>query len=390
MSFATNFDSDSSQSFLGQEIQELNSMFNEVRKRLDVVQEQVCHLLEHTQNTDSILDRLNERDSSLWLEPTRLSSDKIPPFIPISQRPVETRGVSTRFLSFINLKGGVGKTTISANLAAAFAAGNYKLPSGKPGLPLKILIIDLDFQGTLSQRCVSQDLLQQATNQQTTSARLLTPPKEPTAGAIVLSVPFIHQTQTAQVVTADEKLDQEDFKQQAKLALKIEETRYQYRNWFHKNKIFHNYDLILFDCPPRLTSSTVCSLVASDFVFIPTAPDSFDIPAANRTINWIGRMQKNLNLSVRIAGIILNRTNKINGLSSGENSKKIDLDLFVQDFLLRFPNCDPGKRPVILNCNIPRRAGENDQINGKKDEPLPGESKEYFNELATEVFERIF
>ncbi|MDO4587839.1 MAG: hypothetical protein Q4C95_11160 [Planctomycetia bacterium] len=125
MSFKTNIDSDYSQSFLGQEIQELNSMFNNVlfnnvRRRLDVVQEQVSHLLKHTQNADSILDRLNERNSSLWLEPSWLSPDKIPRFIPISQRPVETRGVSTRFLSFINLKGGVDKTTISAELGGCF------------------------------------------------------------------------------------------------------------------------------------------------------------------------------------------------------------------------------------------------------------------------------
>ena len=55
------------------------------------------------------------------------------PFRPLSQR-------RTPILSFVNLKGGVGKTTISANLAVALGEEGWR-----------VLVVDLDYQSSLSQ-----------------------------------------------------------------------------------------------------------------------------------------------------------------------------------------------------------------------------------------------
>jgi Mrp family chromosome partitioning ATPase len=52
---------------------------------------------------------------------------------------------SIPIISIVNLKGGVGKTTIAANLVAFLAEQRRR-----DGSPLNILVIDLDYQGSLS------------------------------------------------------------------------------------------------------------------------------------------------------------------------------------------------------------------------------------------------
>jgi AAA domain len=60
---------------------------------------------------------------------------------PIDQPPDYRRGVTnSRTLAIANLKGGVGKTTLAANIGAYLAKEWQK----------RVLLIDLDFQGSLS------------------------------------------------------------------------------------------------------------------------------------------------------------------------------------------------------------------------------------------------
>ena len=374
------------------DVHSLSDMCGTMHERLTDIETRLEELVNHIGDVDSIMDRLNERDVSIWTEKPR-SADDIPPFIPIQNRLLKDNGLSTRFVSFINLKGGVGKTTLCANLAAAFATGNYRLPDGKKGKPIRVLVLDLDFQATLSIRCVSEDALQKANRNHATVARLLNnPPVIPEhREAKSLASPFIHCPQMAQVSPADDQLDAEDFRRQAKLALGLEETRFAYRNWFHTETALRQYDLVLFDCPPRMTTSTVCSMTASDYLFIPTSPDIFDMQAVNRTLRWIGTMRKSLDLPMRIGGIIFNRTAKKNELGANEKVQKNILDGYLQEALLTWPGVALTKGDsVVLQNNIPKRAGANDSINGRPSSELPGETKDFFADLATEIYERIY
>lgn len=373
----------------GSELSRLKELNAEMARSLKRLEEEARSLVGHTQENEEAFDQLIRREGSVWKIPVaEKHRSQVYPFVPKQERPERPGGRTMRVVSLINLKGGVGKTTLCGNLAAAFGAANYKIRGGNRAEPLKVLMIDLDFQGTLSQRCVRSGLLKNAYHSGLTSRALLSGAAKNKGQA--LAVPCLGSG-SAQVIPADDTLDAEDFRHQAMLALGIKETRFLYRRLLFKPSFMKQCDLVLIDCPPRLTSSTVCSLVASDYVLVPTAPDEFDFPAVQRTMNWIGGMQHDLSLPVKLAGIVLNRTSKVTGLSAREEAIKTRLNGFVTgEFFRQFPSLRERTVPAILDSFIPRRTSENNSINGQPGTPLPGTTAEWFHDLATELYERIF
>ena len=199
-----------------------------------------------------------------------------------------------------------------------------------------------------------------------------------------MTVPFLGLP-NARLIPADETLDDKDVRRLNELASRRLETRYYHRIWFHQPAVFEKYDYIFFDCPPRLTASSVCALLASDCVFMPTAPESFDVNAVNRTVNWLGKTRQNLNLSVQFGGAILNRTNNEKALTPLEEKNKNRVKLACDDYRSFFP--DAPDAPAVLDAFVPRRSGGN-YVNGADGSALPGATQPYFCRLATEVYRR--
>src|SRR5208282_5050929 len=80
---------------------------------------------------DELRDALIGSEEELW---------KLRGKIPSPAWAKALRDSRVRVIVIANLKGGVGKTTITANLAAYFALKRY----------LRVLVIDLDYQGSLT------------------------------------------------------------------------------------------------------------------------------------------------------------------------------------------------------------------------------------------------
>ena len=51
--------------------------------------------------------------------------------------------------------------------------------------------------------------------------------------------------------------------------------------------MFDSFDVVLFDCPPRVTASVVNAVACSDYVLIPTKLDTGSIDAIPRTLAWM-------------------------------------------------------------------------------------------------------
>ncbi|WP_433050049.1 ParA family protein [Dactylosporangium sp. CS-033363] len=177
-------------------------------------------------------------------------------------------------VSVINYKGGVGKTTITANLGAELAARGRK-----------VLLIDLDPQASLTYSFYRpSDFDEQPTIRSWFEAFVTTRAPEPLF-KYVLAPPAVNALVqplggnlhliASQLGLVDADLD---------LAAGLGGSRFQkssprylqvYRLLAEAlaDPSFNKYDTVLIDCPPNFNLVTRTALVASDHVVVPARPD---------------------------------------------------------------------------------------------------------------------
>ena len=187
-----------------------------------------------------------------------------------------------KILSIINYKGGVGKTTLTANLALGLAQRGYR-----------VLAVDLDPQTNLTFSFISPDnwLLnhEQSRTIKTWFEHLLAGnPKPPSFDKLAISTHGIDLVSShIDLVDIDQQLsaglynlkdyspfafageatltpEQEFAKRYLRIhSYLLEETR----------RLAHTYDWILFDCPPNFSVVTQNALLASDYYVVPSKMD---------------------------------------------------------------------------------------------------------------------
>lgn len=190
-------------------------------------------------------------------------------------------------LTVANLKGGVGKTTIAANIGAHLAA--------HPNWKKKVLLIDLDYQGSLSSMCFPDDSswLPPA-NTDSVATRALSGDLEPNlflsaAKKISKDVPLSIITAHYDLAQAENRLLVEWLLNASKAKHRTirrwlvdfvqgrlyqpAEIRYNLARLLSSDAVRDTYDLIIIDCPPRLTAGTIQALCASSHVLVPTILD---------------------------------------------------------------------------------------------------------------------
>ena len=192
----------------------------------------------------------------------------------------------SKVIAITNQKGGVGKTTTTINLAAAFA--NKKL---------KVLVIDLDPQANATIGLgISRELID------ATSFDLMT--KDINASDVIyrnLDSKFEIIPSSAKLVDTYEILLN---KKDNELIL------------FNKIKDLKEvYDYILIDCPPTLGILVDNALFAADSVIIPVECEYYAYDALTQMVNKINQIQKNkneLSMSLTIEGVLLTKLDNRN------------------------------------------------------------------------------
>ena len=196
----------------------------------------------------------------------------------------------SKIISFVNQKGGVGKTTSSINLAASLGL-----------LGKKTLLIDLDPQGNSTTGV--------GINKGETSAsvyELLVDSAEvkdviiKTKFKNLCVIPASINLAGADMELMEKTRQNPDFVAQLQLKNKISNLK----------EIF---DYIILDCPPSLGLITMNALAASDSVIIPVQCEFFALEGIMQLLNSIMFAQKKLNPTLDIEGVLLtmldNRTN---------------------------------------------------------------------------------
>jgi len=240
------------------------------------------------------LSDLESFDGKLWEQDLLIPP---PPFVVANER-------KTRMISVVNLKGGVGKTTLTANVGVSLSRRGHR-----------VLLVDLDFQSSLTRLCVaSNERLLDLIRAKQTAARLLE------GGDDALSISQLAQRvshpnlmgHTCDFIAADEGLAEAELRAQARwLVTKTPDARFLFRRSFHAQEVLSRYDFVLFDCPPRLTTACVNALGCSDFLLVPVLLEQGSVEALPRTLNWLTRLPHVSR--ARLLGIVANRVDLYRG-----------------------------------------------------------------------------
>jgi chromosome partitioning protein len=246
---------------------------------------------------------------------------------------------SIPIISVINFKGGVGKTTICANLAGYFVS------IGK-----RVLLIDCDYQGSLSDTVLTHARVD---NFQSNAHMLLEGWHDPTKLRMAaerlsaidsrLSIyPAFYGFSRAEVRMMFRWLIGQD-----------EEIRFNMSRYLQSSAFSHDpataFDVVLIDAPPRLLTGVVNALTASTHVLVPTILDGQSHVATLNTISAIQQFRQKLNPNLKLLGIVPSMVAEATGYSRDEG-------YFIDELERQLPNHYGGPVPVLKDQPILKRA----------------------------------
>ena len=189
-----------------------------------------------------------------------------------------------RIISISNIKGGVGKTTTAAVLAAGLAEKDYR-----------VLLIDSDPQTNLS-IC----FMQEQTDESPSLYHVYSDKK---------SIDEIKVTvkNNLDLVVGDFELCNADlqFTKAGRLKMLLKAIR----------NINTKYDFIIIDTPPNLGILSLNAFIASDYVVVPMSADSFSMKGVRLLKQTLDDVIDEIEKELPVAGILLTRYNSRTNVS---------------------------------------------------------------------------
>lgn len=199
-------------------------------------------------------------------------------------------------VAVVNMKGGVGKSTITANLGWYCAYKKNK----------RVLLIDLDPQFNLTQYALGSDKYGEIIKKRRPTVYDIF--EQTSVSPIMRQSPFRPEDAICEVrAWADgSRLDIVPSRLDLSWTLK---SSYDKKEHLHNfiEKIRKLYDLILVDCPPTQSVLTDAAYYASDFVLIPVKPEflsTIGLPLLAKSLE--DYKSQHPHHSIEIAGIVFN------------------------------------------------------------------------------------
>ena len=230
-------------------------------------------------------------------------------------------------VSVINMKGGVGKTTVAAMLAR-YANSLQPFDSYPRGLNLKTLLIDLDPQANLSQAFMRERVYRQFLDDESSSIVEVFKGYQPPTSENLSPRPLDISEVVRQVGNIGYRAVDGTNRQGVSQGIDIIPSRFNFSDNLIESvkpdptvlarliaSEFQDKDLILIDCAPTESIFTKAAYHASRFVLVPVRPEFFatiGFPLLNESLDEFRR--DNPGHQIDVIGVVIN-----NGFYGGGN-----------------------------------------------------------------------
>jgi cellulose biosynthesis protein BcsQ len=261
------------------------------------------------QELGKLQNRINKainRDSQTWNEKVRAGS--LVKFTPLG---IDTR--TTPIISVLNLKGGVGKTTLTANLANAFDRNGFNT-----------LMVDLDLQGSLTNMFLDPGEHRILDEHQKCLRHMLEAAfdsESPDIREYIRVVEGCHATLGLIPTSDDLAYSENDLALRWRLGDSAKDVRFLLRKQLQLKRVTDRYNLVLLDCPPFISVGCVNALAASDYLLIPVVPSTQATDRIPVLLNRLRDFRNNINPDLKVLGIVPNRTWRAASLTAEEESR---------------------------------------------------------------------
>lgn len=196
-----------------------------------------------------------------------------------------------KVITFINMKGGVGKTTLAVNVAYTL----YKIENKK------VLLIDMDPQMNATQYTLNEEQMQEILEDRNKSVYgCLSPDYQ--ANSVLQGYSKINEEKWIFHVDGFDIIPSSlDI-----MTLNLSARPHKLSQYI-KEELAKKYDVVIIDCPPTISDYTKVSLLASDMYLVPMKADPLSVFGLPMLENYVKEtIEKDFQHEIEFVGIVLN------------------------------------------------------------------------------------
>jgi chromosome partitioning protein len=207
-----------------------------------------------------------------------------------------------RVLAVANQKGGVGKTTTAINLGTALAA-----------VGRRVLVIDCDAQGN-----ASTGLGVDPVRRRNTSYSVIVGEASIAESVVATIVPNLDLVPGDENLAGLETLLHDDPRKNFRLRDALDhltQTIAAGAAIDGEGRVLKDYEIVLIDCPPSLSTVTINAMTAADAVLVPLQCEFLALEGLSQLLRTVDLVRSALNPQLEIQGVVLTMYDKRNNLS---------------------------------------------------------------------------